>query len=435
MGGHMPDYQAAFLNKAVPMRIMDDDKSLRFVNRAMTDYSRDVASNRDEIFRLFSTGADETRLHTAGDATGDVTGDATASARLCMAREYIEIAEEGAGIGFWNILVKEKACSVDRGWAHLIGYEAEELGGSFEEVFMHRVHPTDQPMVAAHVLCLDDGTRPVGRAEFRMQHRDGRWIWVRSVCRVVAYDAEGAPERVAGMHIDTTQEHEIGEALAEAKKKIILLSSVTRHDILNQVSVILMCDELVRGNIGRTPMTPEKADHYWDMASTAAHTIERLISFTRDYDALGMEPPRWQNLATVVRNAEILLHGTGVVVTLTCGEIEVFADPLFEKVIYNLLENVQRHSDGASQVTITFTEDEERGVLTISDDGCGVPQNKKNRIFERGYGTNTGLGLYLSREMLGITGITICECGTFGVGAVFRLDIPLNHIRRGKNPV
>ena len=72
------------------------------------------------------------------------------------------------------------------------------------------------------------------------------------------------------MHMDITQEHEAVEALAEAKKKIILLSSVTRHDILNQVSVILMCDELVRGNTGRAPMTPEKADHYWDMANTAA---------------------------------------------------------------------------------------------------------------------------------------------------------------------
>lgn len=459
MGEHMPDYRAAFLNNAVPMCIIDDDGRLCSVNRAATDYFRGAPPNPEEIFRLFSSGSGGETI-SGGSAIGgqpvliaadavpvswhgggahlltavDVTGHATESARLRTALEHIEMAEEGAGIGFWDVFVKEKALSVDKGWAHLIGYEAEELGASFEEVFMHRIHPDDRPVVAAYISRLDDGTTPVGRAEFRMRHRDGRWIWMRSVCRVVAYDADGAPERVAGMHMDITQEHETVDALAEAKKKIILLSSVTRHDILNQVSVILMCDELVRGNTGRAPMNPEKADHYWDMANTAAHSIERLISFTRDYDALGMEPPRWQSLATVVRNAEILLHGTGVPVTLTCGEVEVFADPLFEKVLYNLLENVRRHGEGASRVKIAFAEDEGRGVLTVSDDGCGVPQDKKERIFERGYGTNTGLGLYLSREMLGITGITITECGTFGTGAVFRLDIPRNHIRRNRNP-
>ncbi|KAF1075944.1 Adaptive-response sensory-kinase SasA [Methanogenium sp. MK-MG] len=191
-----------------------------------------------------------------------------------------------------------------------------------------------------------------------------------------------------------------------------------------------MCDELLRGDTGMAPLTPDKADHYRDMANAAAHTVGRLILFTSDYDALGMEPPRWQSLATVVRNVEVLLNGMGVPVSLACGETEVFADPMFEKVVYNLLENVQRHADGANRVTIALAETEEGGVLTISDDGSGVPPEKKERIFGRGYGTNTGLGLFLSREMLGITGISITECGTCGTGAVFRLVIPGHHIRR-----
>ena len=367
-------------------------------------------------------------------AAVDVTGHATESAQLRRALEHIRVAEEGAGIGFWDTFLKKKTISIDNGWAHLIGYEAEELGTSFNEAFISRIHPRDQPEVLSCVTRLADGTTPSARTEFRMRHRDGRWIWLRSVCRVVAYDANGAPERVAGMHMDISQERDALNALAEAKKKIVLLSSVTRHDILNQVSVILMCDELVRGNTGYAPIPPEKADHYWDMANAAAHTIERVISFTRDYDSLGMEPPRWQNLAAVVRNAEIMLHGTGLPVTLTCKGTEIFADPLFEKVVYNLLENVRRHADGASQVTIAYEDDGYDGVLTFSDDGTGVPPEKKERIFDRGYGANTGLGLYLSREMLGITGISITECGTYGTGAVFRLVIPKNLVRQSENP-
>jgi signal transduction histidine kinase len=46
------------------------------------------------------------------------------------------------------------------------------------------------------------------------------------------------------------------------------------------------------------------------------------------------------------------------------------------------------------------------------------------RIFERGYGKNTGLGLFLSREILAITGITITENGVPGKGARFEITVP-----------
>ena len=217
MGEHMPDYRAAFLNNAV-----------RCVLSMMTEGSAPLTGPRQTIFGctakpggnfpallfgsrggnylwwqctsgqpvLIAADAVPVSWHGGGAhllAAVDVTGHATESARLRTALEHIEMAEEGAGIGFWDVFVKEKALSVDKGWAHLIGYEAEELGASFEEVFMHRIHPDDRPMVAAYISRLDDGTTPAGRAEFRMRHRDGRWIWVRSVCRVVAYDGDGAP--------------------------------------------------------------------------------------------------------------------------------------------------------------------------------------------------------------------------------------------------
>ena len=450
MEDQIPDYRAAFLNNAVPMCIIDDKGNLCSVNRAAADYFGNMPPGPDELFRLFSDGAgteggpvllaaDEVPVSWRGEgarllAAVDVTREARESARLRGALEHIRVAEEGAGIGFWDTYVREKRLSVDRGWARIIGYDVEDLGHSMDEIFLSRIHPDDRERVEAFIAGLDDGTTTAARSEFRMRHRDGRWVWVRSVCRVVAYDVAGAPARVAGMHMEITQEHEVLEALAEAKKKISLLSSVTRHDILNQVSVILMCDELVRGNTS-VSMTPEQAGRYWDMMNAAAHTIERVISFTRDYDSLGMEPPRWQSLGAVVRNAEILMHGTGLPVTLTCGDMEVFADPLLEKVLYNLLENAGRHGGEASRVEIAFAGvDDEGAVFTVSDDGAGVPADKKKCIFDRGYGSNTGLGLFLCREMLAITGITITECGTPGEGAVFRLVFPAHHVRGYPDP-
>lgn len=63
-------------------------------------------------------------------------------------------------------------------------------------------------------------------------------------------------------------------------------------------------------------------------------------------------------------------------------------------------------------------------VLVFVDDGVGVPDADKERIFERGFGKNTGLGLFLSREILAITGMTISERGRAGQGVRFEIEVP-----------
>jgi signal transduction histidine kinase len=67
------------------------------------------------------------------------------------------------------------------------------------------------------------------------------------------------------------------------------------------------------------------------------------------------------------------------------------------------------------------------------DDGTGIPDEEKERIFERGYGKNTGLGLFLAREVLGITGIGIREDGVPGKGARFVITVPEGAYRFKEN--
>lgn len=71
------------------------------------------------------------------------------------------------------------------------------------------------------------------------------------------------------------------------------------------------------------------------------------------------------------------------------------------------------------------------GVITCEDNGSGVPVDEKDRIFEKGFGRNTGFGLFISREVLGITGITIRETGEPGKGARFEIVVPKGAWRGG----
>jgi signal transduction histidine kinase len=81
---------------------------------------------------------------------------------------------------------------------------------------------------------------------------------------------------------------------------------------------------------------------------------------------------------------------------------------------------------GGKITTIRFSVEEHEGdrVVVCEDDGLGVGAEEKEKIFERGFGKNTGLGLALSREILAITGITLKETGEPGKGARFEMTVP-----------
>ena len=107
----------------------------------------------------------------------------------------------------------------------------------------------------------------------------------------------------------------------------------------------------------------------------------------------------------------------------------MYADPLFEKIFYNLIDNSLRHGKQVSEIAITSKKDESGVTLVYEDNGTGIPPAEKVRIFERGYGKNTGLGLYLVQEILSLTDITIQETGKPGHGARFEIQIPQQSFR------
>ena len=121
---------------------------------------------------------------------------------------------------------------------------------------------------------------------------------------------------------------------------------------------------------------------------------------------------------------------TGITLEINVPEIECYADPLIERVFYNLIENAIRHGGEITRITFsTRTEDDGIAIL-CDDDGSGVPEDKKEAIFVREYYTNTGFGLFLSREILSITGMSITEEGIPGKGARFAIHIPKGSYRR-----
>jgi signal transduction histidine kinase len=197
------------------------------------------------------------------------------------------------------------------------------------------------------------------------------------------------------------------------------MNTITRHDILNQLTAIFGFLDLARYQNDK----PE-VDEYIGKAQVSAQVIREQILFTKDYQQIGSDAARWQNVKDVVSKTLRGFDLPGVRVELSLNNLWIFADPLVEKVFYNLVENSQRHGGNLSVIRFFYLEQEEALLLVYENDGIVIPPEAKEKIFQREYFKNTGLGLYLIREILAITQIRIRETGVAGHGARFEMIIP-----------
>jgi signal transduction histidine kinase len=214
-------------------------------------------------------------------------------------------------------------------------------------------------------------------------------------------------------------------ALNQVNRKLNLLASITRHDILNQLTVLLGYIDLMKDKL-HEPQLRSFLEH----AEVAANSIQRQIEFTREYQSLGVETPTWQPLDPIIGGLRAQFTMGNVAIDEQLEDIELFADPLFEKVFYNLVDNALRYGETLTRVVFSSKPVTAGLLLICEDDGVGVPEKEKERIFQRGVGKHTGLGLFLVREILSITGMTISETGVPGKGARFEIFIPEGGFRR-----
>jgi len=223
---------------------------------------------------------------------------------------------------------------------------------------------------------------------------------------------------------DITDRKNAEKNLETINRKLNLMNDITRHDMLNQLTVLN--SYLTLAGEQSDDMITQK---YLVKSEQVIDAILAQILFARDYQKIGVESPQWQNISVTIVKARLPQKITSVTIDNRCSEIEVYADPLFEKVLYNLLDNAVRYAGLQPAIRFFLEEETDRLVLICEDNGPGVPQENKEKIFLRGFGKNSGLGLFLIREILAITGISIRECGEEGMGSRFEIAIPVGKYR------
>jgi len=284
------------------------------------------------------------------------------------------------------------------------------------------------PVRGMEYFVRDVGTRTDRYTVRETEHvkKNGIRVWISWRNRPLL-DKDNKVTGVICFGTDMTERRKAEQALFRANEKLKLLNSITRHDILNQLTVL-------GGYIG---MSRELSDDkemlgFFEHEKKATNAIRNMIKFTKDYQDIGLYRPQWQYLKNIVSLLANTVDFKDVILKNDLGRLEIYADPLFEKVVYTLLENAMRHGGQLTFIRLSYRIVNSTCVVICEDNGVGVPEEDKEKIFLREFGKHTGFGLFLSREILSITGFSMRETGIPGNGARFEILIPEGSFRENK---
>jgi PAS domain S-box-containing protein len=295
---------------------------------------------------------------------------------------------------------------------NLTGYSPSDLMGRrfLEFVYTEDIVPFEKGL---------ERTRRglAGPFEFRLMtmHSSVRWVQVTGKTMTGKLARCGFQGVIADIH----ERKRVEDALRHANKQIILLTSITRHDILNAVTSLRLSLELIKNE----PLN-EKLLHFIEQQEKVIAQIQHQINFTRDYQNIGVRAPKWKDIGERFAAAMAVIPGGKVSIEADVKNVEIFSDDLIERVFANLIENTLEHGGKATTIRF-FSEVKGRDLLLVyEDDGVGIPSDEKELVFEHTRRGRISYGLFFSREVLAITGLSIRETGEPGKGVRFEILVP-----------
>jgi PAS domain S-box-containing protein len=129
-----------------------------------------------------------------------------------------ELAVKGSNDGLWDWNLETDGVFFSARWKEMLGYSETEISNQFHE-WKKRLHPDDKDRVLMTFRQYFEGQFPTYEQEYRLQHRNGNYIWV--LCRgTLLRDVWSKPYRMAGSHTNITQRKQAEEELRQSELQL-----------------------------------------------------------------------------------------------------------------------------------------------------------------------------------------------------------------------
>ncbi|MEF8874281.1 MAG: PAS domain-containing sensor histidine kinase [Candidatus Thermoplasmatota archaeon] len=313
---------------------------------------------------------------------------------LKIYKERLEDAMETGNLAWWEMELPSGKIQFNDRKAEMLGYQPEKFEHYTD--FTELIHPEDHDKAMKAMKAHLEGREKRYEVEYRIEKKDGDYKWFRDVGSIT--EEEGEYKKVTGIVIDIDERKRIQE-----HEKF--LHSLLRHDLRNKIQLIQGYLDLLDMNIELS----EKGEEYVKKAKNGVKSSVGLIEKVRTLIKASDEKRKKIRLESSIQDAveanEDRIDEAGMELEIK-GQSKssyVKAGPLLKEVFFNLIENAVRYSSG-DKIRISSEEVDGKIICRIEDDGKGIPDEKKEEIFNRGYTTNeergTGLGLYLLRDLV-----------------------------------
>ncbi len=348
----------------------------------------------------------------------DVTDWIATNDALRLSEERFNQVADNAGEWIWEIDETGRYQYCSQAVSRILGYTPDELVGTYYFWDLFTPDVRDE----LHAVAMKAFTLQVPFRHFVNPnlHKSGKLVMLETSGSPY-YDAKGVFLGYRGTDTDVTERKNAETTLRRINRHLSLLSSVTRYDMLNSITTILASLKSIEEQTVQFDMKEDI-----EQLKSAIMTLQSQVTYTQVYQDIGAFDPQWQDLQNVFSS---LVIPDSVTFTWDKENILVFADPMLDKVFMILLENSLTHGKYVSGISLGIRKTESGLLFTWEDNGVGVEEGEKEQIFEKGFGKNTGLGLFLAREILALTGISIRETGIEGRGAKFDILVPAEFYR------
>lgn len=211
--------------------------------------------------------------------------------------------------------------------------------------------------------------------------------------------------------------------LHQQYRELELYASLLRHDLKNDVGVII-------GNVEIAKLTIADRDEVLDeLLSSTEAVCNRMMNLL---NAVGRTSKVAESdlVPMVEKIASLTEASSGLKVAVTVDEqvrgVKITGSKLLPLVFDNLLRNAATHAGISPKVQISITREGDFASIIVTDDGPGIAEEIRDRLFHKGASTRGGgLGLYLSKAIVDALGGSIeLVDGEEGAGATFHILLP-----------
>jgi PAS domain S-box-containing protein len=318
----------------------------------------------------------------------DVTERGAIGEKLKKDEEMFRLIAENMSDMIGLIDIEGKVLFASPSHKTILGVSPEErVGRSAFEL----IHPDDIEKVQK-VFENALATSSPGRAEYRIRHADGHYLWVETIGDFL-YDSEGQISGTVMSTRDITDRKRVEEDARSYYEHLRLINKILRHDLINDLTVIRSALSLYE-DTKNDELLKDASTHVEKSVELIRRMreLETFISKHRDLKVYDMR----EVMETVKGNYPSLafeIEGAG----------KVMADESLASVIDNLVRNAVVHG-GTDRISVSIESGVNTCEVRIADYGAGISDDIKGKIFEEGFtsgdSSHIGIGLHIVKKAM-----------------------------------